>query len=339
MLAANFEWAEKLNSMARQASADRAWAAISRFYSNCKKKIPGKKGFPKFKKRVHSVEYKTTGWKLSEDRKYLTLTDGFDIGRLKLVGTYDLHFYQIKDIKRVRLVKRADGYYAQFCIAVDREIKVEPTKRVIGLDVGLNHFYTDSDGNKVENPRFLRKSQKALKRLQRRVSRKFRTRTTQSNNYKKSRNKLARKHLKVSRQRKDFAVKLAKCVIQSNDVVAYENLQVRNMVKNHKLAKSISDASWYLFQCWLEYFGRVYAKITIAVPPQWTSQNCSKCGEIVTKTLSTRTHQCPHCGIVLDRDENAALNILTKGLSTAGHVGISAWGENDLWKESGNRFR
>ncbi|MBF2008567.1 MAG: IS200/IS605 family element transposase accessory protein TnpB [Chlorogloeopsis fritschii C42_A2020_084] len=329
-LALNFEWANKLNSMARQASADRAWAAISRFYSNCKKKVPGKKGFPNFKKRGHSVEYKTTGWKLSEDRKYLTLTDGFAIGRLKLVGTYDLHFYQIKDIKRVRLVKRADGYYAQFCIAVDREIKVEPSKKVIGLDVGLNHFYTDSNGDKVENPRFLRKSEKALKRLQKRVSKKFRKGKPQSNNYKKARKKLARKHLKVSRQRKDFAVKLARCVIQSSDVVVYEDLQVRNMVRNHKLAKSISDASWYQFRCWLEYFGKVYGKITIAVPPHWTSQNCSNCGEIVVKTLSTRTHKCPHCGTVLDRDENAALNILAKGLSTTGHVGTNAWGENDL---------
>ncbi|BAY94382.1 MULTISPECIES: RNA-guided endonuclease InsQ/TnpB family protein [unclassified Tolypothrix] len=329
-LAANFEWANKLNSMARQASADRAWAAISRFYSNCKKKVPGKKGFPNFKKRGHSVEYKTTGWKLSEDRKHLTLTDGFEIGKLKLVGTHDLHFYQIKDIKRVRLVKRADGYYAQFCIAVDREIKVEPSKKVIGLDVGLNHFYTDSNGDKVENPRFLRRSEKALKRLQKRVSKKFKKGNPQSNNYKKARNKLARKHLKVSRQRKDFAVKLARCVIQSNDVVVYEDLQVRNMVKNHKLAKSISDASWYQFRCWLEYFGKVYGKITVAVPPHWTSQNCSNCGETVVKTLSTRTHECPHCGTVLDRDENAALNILAKGLSTTGHVGSNAWGENDL---------
>ncbi|MFH7027676.1 MAG: RNA-guided endonuclease InsQ/TnpB family protein [Heteroscytonema crispum UTEX LB 1556] len=333
VLAENFEWAKKLNSMARQASADRAWAAISRAHDNCKKKIPGKKGFPNFKKRGHSVEYKTTGWKLSDDRNYLSLTDGFEIGKLKLVGTYDLHFYQIKDIKRVRLVKRADGYYAQFCIAVDRKIKVEPTKKAVGLDVGLNHFYTDSDGNKVENPRFFRKSEKALKRLQKRVSKKFRSCQPQSNNYKKARNKLARKHLKVSRQRKDFAVKLARCVIQSSDVVAYENLQVRNMVKNHKLAKSISDASWYLFRCWLEYFGKVYGKITIAVAPQWTSQNCSNCGEVVTKTLSTRTHKCPHCGTVLDRDENAALNILAKGLSTVGHAGISAWGEGDLYSD------
>jgi putative transposase len=330
VLADGFEWAGKLNSMARQASADRAWAAISRFYNNCKKKVSGHKGYPNFKKRGHSVEYKTTGWKLSEDRRYLTLTDGFEIGRLKLVGTYDLHFYQIKDIKRVRLVKRADGYYGQFCIAVDREIQVEPSKKVIGLDVGLNHFYTDSNGDKLENPKFLRKSEKALKRLQKRVSKKFTKGQAQSNNYKKARNKLARKHLKVSRQRKDFAVKLARCVIQSHDLVVYEDLQVRNLVRNHKLAKSISDVSWYLFRCWLEYFGKVYSKITVAVAPHWTSQNCSNCGEKVVKTLSTRTHECPHCRTVLDRDENAALNILALGLSTTGHVGTNAWGENDL---------
>ncbi|PHJ67007.1 transposase [Nostoc linckia z18] len=329
ILAKNFEWAGKLNSMARQAASDRAWSAIARFYDNCKKKISGKKGFPKFKKRGHSVEYKTTGWKLSEDRKYLTLTDGFEIGQLKLVGTYDLHFYQIKDIKRVRLIKRADGYYVQFCIAFDRKVEVESSRKAVGLDVGLTHFYTDSDGNKVENPRFLRKFEKALKRLQKRVSKKFRKGQSQSNNYKKAKSKLARKHLKVSRQRKDFVVKLAKCVIQSADLIAYEDLQVRNMVKNHKLAKSISDAAWYQFRCWLEYFGDIYGKITIAVAPQYTSINCSSCGRQVKKSLSTRTHKCI-CGAELCRDENAALNILAKSLRTVGHTGIYAWGQNDL---------
>ncbi len=335
ILAKNFEWASKLNSMARQASADRAWSAISRFYSNCKKKVSGKKGFPRFKKRGHSVEYKTTGWKLSEDRKYLTLTDDFEIGRLKLIGTYDLHFYQIKDIKRIRLVKRADGYYAQFCIAINRKIEEKPTRKAVGIDVGLTHFYTDSDGDKVDNPRFLRKSEKSLKRLQKRVSKKFKKGShsvgrvprleesgvqPQSNNYKKAKDKLAKKHLKVSRQRKDFAVKLAKCVIQSADLIAYEDLQVRNMVKNHKLAKSISDAAWYQFRCWLEYFGNVYGKTTIAVAPQYTSVNCSSCGREVKKTLSTRTHKC-FCGAEL---------CLAKGLSTVGHTGTKAWGQNDL---------
>ena len=178
VLAKEFEFAKKLNSQARQASAERAWSAINRFFDNCKKKISGKtctersrsKGYPKFKKRGHSVEYKQTGWKLSEDRKYLTLTDGFKIGRLKLVGSRDLNFYQIEQIKRVRLVRRADGYYAQFCVDVDRREEMEPTQTTTGLDVGLNYFYTDSKGEVVENPRFLRKSERQLKKLQRKVS-------------------------------------------------------------------------------------------------------------------------------------------------------------------------
>lgn len=317
----DFPWAKKLNSMARQASAERAWSAISRFFDNCKKNLAGKKGYPKFKKHQtnSSVEYKTSGWKLSEDRRFLTFTDGFKSGMFKLWGSRDLHFYQLDQIKRIRVVRRADGYYAQFCIDTERLEQREPTGKTIGLDVGLNHFYTDSEGNQIDNPRYLRKSERALKRVQKRLSRKQKG----SKNRIKAREKLGRKHLRVSRQRKDFAVKLARCVVRSNDLVAYEDLKVRNMVKNHHLAKSISDASWSLFRQWIEYFGKVFGVVTIAVPPHYTSQNCSSCGEIVKKTLSTRTHQCPHCGYVADRDENAARNILQIGLATAGHVGSS----------------
>ena len=326
VLAKGFEFVKKLNSQARQASAERAWSAINRFFENCKKKVSGKKGFPKFKKRGHSVEYKTTGWKLSEDRKYLTLTDGFKIGKLKLIGSRDLNFYQIEQIKRIRLVRRADGYYAQFCIDVDRREEIEPTQTTIGLDVGLNHFYTDSKGKVVENLRHLRKSERQLKKLHRKVSK----RKKGSANRRKAIKRLAKKHLQVSRQRKDFVVKTARCVVRSNDLIAYEDLQVRNMVKNHKLAKSISDASWSMFRQWVEYFGKVFGKVTVAVPPQYTSQNCSNCGKQVVKTLSQRTHHCGHCGTVLDRDHNAALNILASGLNRVGHTQINACGEIDL---------
>jgi putative transposase len=319
VLAKEFEFAKKLNSQARQSNAERAWSAINRFFDNCKKKVSGKKGYPKFKKRGHSVEYKQTGWKLSGDRKYLTLTDGFKIGRLKLVGSRDLNFYQIEQIKRVRLVKRADGYYAQFCVDVDRREEIETTQTTIGLDVGLNHFYTDSKGEVVENPRFLRKSERQLKKLQRKVSK----RKKGSANRRKAIKRLSKKHLQVSRQRKDFAIKTARCVVRSNDLIAYEDLQVRNMVKNHKLAKSISDASWSMFRDWVEYFAKVFGKVAIAVPPQYTSQNCSTCGTTVKKSLSERTHQCSHCGTVLDRDHNAALNILAIGLNRVGHTQIS----------------
>ena len=326
VLAKEFDFAKKLNSTARQASAERAWSAISRFFDNCKKKISGKKGYPKFKKRGHSVEYKQSGWKLSEDRKYLTLTDGFEIGRLKLVGSRDLNSYQIKQIKRVRLVKRADGYYAQFCVDVDRREEIEPSKTTIGLDVGLKHFYTDSNGQTIENPRLLRKSERQLKKLQRQVSK----RKKGSANRRKAVKRLARKHLQVSRQRKDFAIKTARCVVRSNDLIAYEDLQVRNMIKNHKLAKSISDASWSMFRDWVEYFGKVFGKVTIAVPPHYTSQNCSTCGITIKKSLSERTHQCSHCGTVLDRDHNAALNILAIGLNRVGPTQINACGEFNL---------
>jgi putative transposase len=342
VLAKEFEWAGKLNSMARQASAERAIFAIQRFFANCKAKKPGKKGYPQFKKFTRSVEYKTSGWKLSPDKKSLTFTDGFAAGTFKLVGSRDLYFYAPTEIKRVRVVRRADGYYVQFCINVERVEEVTPTGKAIGIDVGLKHFYTDSTGATVPNPRHLRKSEKALKRAQRRVSR----RKKGSANRKKAINKLGRKHLKLSRQRKDFAIKTALCVVKSNDFVAYEDLQVRNMVKNHKLAKSISDAAWSQFAQWLQYLAKVYGKTVVAVAPQYTSQDCSTCGTTVKKSLSVRTHVCS-CGTVLDRDHNAALNILAKALrlrrersaerqagidlNTLGHREINAWGQTDLY--------
>ena len=133
-------------------SAERAWSSISRFYDNCKKNVAGKKGYPQFQKYCRSVEYKTSGWKLADDRKSINFTDKKGIGRLKLKGTRDLHFYQISQIKRVRLVKRADGVYVQFCVDVDRKENTEPSGTTIGLDVGLKEYYTDSNGTRVENP-------------------------------------------------------------------------------------------------------------------------------------------------------------------------------------------
>ena len=319
VLASKFAFADELNSQARQASAERAWSAISRFYDNCKKGIPGKKGYPQFQKDCRSVKYKSTGWKLALDRKSINFSDKKGIGKLKIKGTRDLHFYQISQIKRVRLVKRADGVYVQSCIDVDRKENTEPNGITIGLDVGLKEYYTDSNGVMVENPRFLRKSEKVLKRSGRRVYRKI----NGSKNRGKARQILGKRHLKISRQRKDHAIKLARCVVQSNDLIAYEDLRIKNMVKNHCLAKSINDASWYQFRIWIEYFGKVFEKVTVAVNPQYTSQECSSCGAIVKKTLSTRTHIC-RCGCSLDRDFNAARNILSRGLGTVGHTGTLA---------------
>ncbi|AFZ45662.1 transposase, IS605 OrfB family [Halothece sp. PCC 7418] len=331
-----FPFVKALNSHACQTAVERAWSAIARFYDNCKKQIKGKKGYPKFKKNCRSVTYKTSGWKLSEDRKRIKFTDKKGIGSLKMKGGWDLHRIQQEQIKRVHLVRRADGYYVQFVIKEDLSnivpTELEPTQHNVGLDVGLIYFYVDSDGNQVQIPQYYRKSEKQLNRLNRRKSRKFRKGQKQTNNYLKARNRYARKHLRVSRQRRGFVERTALRVIQSTDVVAYEDLNVAGLVRNGKLAKSINDAAWSSFRGWLEYFGNKYGKITVAVPPHYTSQECSNCGRVVKKTLSQRTHEC-ECGSVLCRDQNAAINILKRGLATVGHTeglesdSINAWGD------------
>jgi len=311
-----FSFVKALNSSACQASIERAYSAIARFYSNCKKSIPGKKGYPKFQKNCRCVEYKTSGWVLSLNRKQITFTDKKGIGKVKLKGTWDLNYYQLDQIKRVRLVRRADGYYVQFLVNTEDKVDVGLTGKMVGLDVGLLEFYTDSNGHTEPNPKFYRNGEKRLKFRQRRVSRKKKG----SANRKRAINKLGRVHLKISRQREEHAKRMARCVIQSNDLVAYEDLRVKNLVKNHCLAKSINDAGWYLFRKWLEHFGIKFGRITIAVSPAYTSQECSSCGTLIKKSLSMRTHACK-CGFVLDRDWNAAINILKLALSTTGHVG------------------
>nr|WP_283760284.1 transposase [Roseofilum casamattae] len=188
-----------------------------------------------------------------------------------------------------------------------------------------------SEGNTEPNPNFYRHAEKKLNRANRQKSKKYRRGKAQSKNYHKARNRYARQHLRVSRQREEYVKRLAYCVIQSNDMVAYEDLNVKGLIKNRKLAKSISDVGWSTFRQWLEYFGEKYGKLTIAVAPHYTSQICSNCGETVKKALSVRTHVCHHCGYVEDRDINAAKNILQKGLSTLGHRGIHASGEIPSW--------
>ena len=123
------------------------------------------------------------------------------------------------------------------------------------------------------------------------------------------------------RQREDFARKQANALVSSHDLIAFENLTIRHMVRNRKLSKSIHDAGWGIFMQWLTYYGGIHDIPVIAVPPKYTSQDCSKCGTRVKKSLSVRTHICPSCGFIMDRDQNAALNILKKALGcTVGHT-------------------
>ncbi len=310
VLAKEYSFASRLNSQARQASSDRAWFAISRFYENCRNKKPGKKGYPTFQQNNRSIEYKQTGWKLDPDGRHITFTDGCGIGRLRLVGNSGQHIetFPVKQIKRVRLLRRADGYSVQFAVQAERKCEHIETGSMVGIDMGLKVFYTDSDGFSVENPRHYRKAEKKLKRLHREVSRKQK----KGKNRKKARQRLAKAYLKVQRQREDFARKTANTLVSSHDLIAYEHLQIRNLVKNRKLAKSMHDAAWGQFLSWVKAYGIMHDVPIIAVAPQYTSQDCSGCGERVKKTLSTRTHVCPSCGLVLDRDENAAVNILAK---------------------------
>ena len=318
-LAHEFPFAKKLNSMARQASSERAWNSISNFYRRCREGVQ-KKGYPQFKKHSRSCEYKTSGWKLSKDCLTINFTDGFKAGKFSLFCNHETRedLFRLK-INRVRIVRRADGYYAQFCFDAHRRETGNYTGNVVGIDLGLKYFYKDQNDNAAIYPKYLRRAEKRIKKLQRQLSRKFvRAKKPQSNNYHKARIRLGKCHLKVQRQRKDWAVKLARCVVHSNDVVVYEDLKIQNLVKNHHLAKSISDASWYQFTQWLDYFGKVWDKTVIAVAPNYTSADCSNCGNRVKKSLSTRTHQCQRCKTEICRDTNAALNILKKGMNILG---------------------
>ena len=316
-----FNFVAFLNSMAVQASAERAWLAISRFFGNCKSNKPGKKGYPKFQKDNRSVEYKTSGWSIHSTKRRITITDKKGIGELKLLGKWDIHTYPVKSIKRVRLIRRADGYYCQFCVDVEC-VDIQPlTGNEIGLDVGLESFYTDSNGHQEPSPKFLRRAETDIKHAQRQIYKKHKG----SSNRRKARARFSKKHLRVSRQRNEHAKRLARNVCKSNDLIAYEDLKVANMVKNHCLAKSISDASWYQFRQWIEYFATKFGKLAVAVPPHYTSQECSQCKRVVKKALSTRTHVCV-CGCNLHRDENAAINILYKAKSRVGQTQSNASG-------------
>ena len=317
-----FKFVEELNSMACQSATERAWIAIDRFYSNCQSQKPGKKGFPRFQKDNRSVEYKTSGWSLHPTKRRITFTDKKGIGEVKLLGKWEIHTYSVKSIKRVRILKRADGFYIQFCL--DIEVQSEPriADGEIGLDVGLEYFSSDSNGHHEPNPQFLKKAEKAIKHAQKQIYKKEKGK----NQRRKARGRYARKHLRVNRQRSEHAKRVARNVCKANALVVYEDLNVKNLVKNHCLAKSINDVAWAAFRQWLEYFAVKFGSLAVAVPPHYTSQKCSDCGAIVKKTLSTRTHKCS-CGCELQRDTNAAINILNLGKNRLGHSRINATGD------------
>ena len=190
------------------------------------------------------------------------------------------------------------------------------TGRETGIDVGLQVFLITADGWAVANPRHYRRGEKKLAKAQRRVSR----RKKGSHRRRKAVGYLQRAHQTVQRLRADFHHKTALALLQDYDTIYLEDLQVRNMVRNPHLAKSISDAGWGQFRTILDAKAACAGRRVIAVPAQYTSQDCSGCGERIPKSLSVRTHVCTSCGRVLDRDENAARNIQWAGQALRGVV-------------------
>ncbi len=259
-------------------------------------------GLPRFKKygTYKSITYPQSGFKIKAKKLYLS-----KIGDIRIKQHCELR----GQVKTLTVKRMPSGrWYACFsCIVEARPRKHQVSD--VGIDVGLNSYAVLSDGTQIANPRFYRKSEKRLAHLQRGLSRKQKG----SNNRDKARLKVARLHEHIQNQRTDFLHKSSRKIADSYDTVYVEDLKIRNMVKNHCLAKSISDAGWGRFIGMIAYKAERAGGRLIPVTPRNTTQNCSKCGEYVKKNLSDRIHKCPYCGLVMDRDLNASKNILKIG--------------------------
>jgi putative transposase len=257
------------------------------------------------------------------------------IGRISL----RLHRPLVGTPKTVTLAPEADGWYVSFSCA---EVPTEPlpsTGHETGIDLGLKVFLITADGEIVETPRHYRKAEKQLKKAQQRVSR----RKKGSNRRRKAVQVLAKRHQHVRRQRCDFHHKTALLLVRQYDLIYVEAIQPANLSRRPEpqpdgngsyehngasrkagLNKSIQDAGWRLFLSILAYKAACAGKRVEAVPPAYTSQECSGCGKRIYKSLSMRTHVCTHCGLILDRDLNAAKNIQWRGQRLRGLVGMPA---------------
>jgi putative transposase len=274
-----------------------------------------KAGFPRYQARTrwHSFTYKEFGNGAGLDNGFLVLAK---IGRLALRWSRPLEGTP----KTVTISREADGWYACFSCA---DVPVQPlpaTGQETGIDLGIEAFATLSDGTRIFSPGWYRKAERALKTAHRRVSR----RKKGSHRRSKAVVLLAKAHQKVRRQRTDFHHKTALQLVRENDTIYHEDLQAANMVRNHHLAKSISDVGWVAFLGILSYKAACAGRRVVALPPAYTSQMCSGCGVMVHKDLSVRWHRCPTCGTSLHRDHNAAKNIERAGQALQGGVALAA---------------
>jgi putative transposase len=278
-------------------------------------------GYPRFRGRGRytSFTYPQYGSGVVLDGGLLSLSK---IGRIPV----RIHRPLEGTPKTVTISREADGWYACFSCAEVPMASLPMTGKETGIDVGLKVFLVTADGLVVDNPRHFRTAEQALKRADRRVAR----RQKGSNRRKKAVALRAKQHQKVRRQRQDHHHKTALLLVREYDTIYLEDVQVRNLVRNRHLAKSISDAGWYQFRTTLAYKAACAGKRVVAIPAHYTSQDCSGCGERVPKVLSVRTHVCPCCGLVLDRDANAALNILASGRAGPSGANVGECTERSL---------
>ena len=279
-------------------------------------------GFPRFKQpnQWHSFQLRQygVGRDVHVDGRHLSVPRKLG-SRIKI----KLHRPFDGTPKTAYLVKRADGHwYALIVCETPPPRDVVPTEDVrpaIEIDVGLKSFLTDSNGDTVANPRFFRTSQRTLRRKQRALSR----RQKGSHRRKKAARSVAQTHLKIERQRRDFHFKVAHHYALLYAIIVVEHLNIAGMVRNRRLSKSILDAGWASFLNILQYKAESAGSEVRRIAARYTSQRCSTCGEITPKSLSVRTHVCQHCSCVLDRDQNAALNILRAGAQPSGTIDAS----------------
>jgi len=260
-------------------------------------------GFPRFKgrHRYDSFTLKQTGWTLNSNRLHI-----------KNIGTFKLRLSRPieGDIKTVNIRRSVTGkWFVAFSCDNVQDNPLPKTGKKIGIDVGCISFLTDSNGNKIDNPRFLKKSQELLTKHQQALARKKRG----SNRRKKARQLVAKTHETIKNQRRDFHFKTANQLIKNNDVIYIENMSSW-ITEYRRLNKSMRDVAWFGFFDILYHKAEDAGRIIVKVPAKNTSQKCSSCGQIVEKDLSVRIHNCP-CGLIIDRDFNAALNIIRDGQS------------------------
>ena len=301
--------------------------AFANFRRRCKENAC-KKGYPRYKKRVRSLtwslrKYTKVVRKKSEDtdkqtiriREHPIRETAWKHDRLKVPKLGEVKIYMHRplrgDPKEVTLVKKASGWYAHISCELPATPKVEPTD-AIAVDMGTTHYLTTSEGEKEDNPRWYRKAEGLLRKHSKDLSRKKKG----SNRRQKQQHKLALHHERTTNRRKDFIGKLVYKLYHhyQNNVLVAEDLRVSNMVQNKHLSKSISDASWATFFKWCADIAERDGLHFHQVDPKNTSQNCSCCGQKAPKklSLSVRTYNCGYCGHSMDRDHNAAINILLR---------------------------